>query len=752
MKKKYFIFFILLILLILIKGYLFSSKYTADNAKNEYVLFIESLKSKSDTKVAYNVKILNTNDKFILNILDNSYNNIQTNLTKYSNYKYGDVIKVKGKISIPENLNNPGEFNYKLYLYSNNIHGLINTYEVPKQISYNKNFIQNIYSKVYMFKEHVKNIIKSSMEETNANLAMSMIYGDTTDLDESIKEDFEEVGVSHLMSVSGTHITSFMFVINILFRINKKENKCKNKKNKRIKIKGLIQIISICIYIIFTGFSISVFRSGIMIIISIVCDMLNKTKDKYKALVLTLGVILFHTPYAIFNVGMQLSFLATLGIIMFGKSVANEFYKLTNKIKNEIIKKIIKYIIENTAITIAVQLMIIPIQIQSFNKLPFPVILPNLILGIISTPIRVIGTIGIMLSFIPALSGKIFSFLEILVTILLRTSKIFKSISFGISTVSMPVIFLVLYYIFILGIFVYFKIKNITSSVRVKEGKYNFKKLLKYLKIFEATLFILIISLVTFINVYSICFSQYVYFFNVEQGDMSYIKCGKESVIVDIGSMSNNLAFNTISNYFKASNLNKVDAIIVSHMHKDHINGLESFLQNYKVGRVIYSKPKTINKAYTDFKELLNKYDVNLVEVKRGDVINIGEIQIQVLLPDEEYIESLDEVNTNSLVCKITVKDKQMLYMGDASIETEEKLIKENMDISNIYILKVGHHGSKTATSNEFIQKIKPENAVISALKKYYGHPHEQTTDTLKENNVYIYLTEQQGAIKFNLK
>ena len=89
--------------------------------------------------------------------------------------------------------------------------------------------------------------------------------------------------------------------------------------------------------------------------------------------------------------------------------------------------------------------------------------------------------------------------------------------------------------------------------------------------------------------------------------------------------------------------------------------------------------------------------------------------------------------------------------MGDGSIETENKLLKQDCDIDSIYVLKVGHHGSKTSTSNKFIQKTNPQNAVISTLKKYYGHPHQNTIDTLKQNNVWIYLTEKQGAIKFSL-
>ena len=105
--KSKIIISIVFILLILIKGYLFNIKYESDKKTKEYTVFIESLKSCSNTKVTYNVKLLNTSDKFILSIYDNSYDNIQIDLDKYENYKYGDVVKIKGKISVPEKLNNP---------------------------------------------------------------------------------------------------------------------------------------------------------------------------------------------------------------------------------------------------------------------------------------------------------------------------------------------------------------------------------------------------------------------------------------------------------------------------------------------------------------------------------------------------------------------------------------------------------------------------------------------------------------------
>ena len=751
MSKKICICCVIFTALILMKAIVFSVKYSSDEVQKEYDVFVENVRSVSETKVSYNVKLLNTNDKFILNIYDDSYDNVQSDLTECANYIYGDVIKVMGKVSIPKKLNNPGEFNYKLYLYSNNIHGLINTYKFPEQVTYKLNIVQKLQRSICIFKTYIKKLVINSMDIKYANIAVAMVYGQTLELDEDIKTEFEQIGVSHLMSVSGTHITSFILIINVLFNINKKNN-AKNGKKKQINkltkiIKGIMQIICICIYIVFTDFGVSVLRAGIMLIINIIYEILDKKKEKYKALATTFLIILFNCPFSIFNVGMQLSFLATLGIIMFFSNILSIFNKVTKKSKSKIAKRIFYTVSSSISVTLAVQLMIFPIQIQAFNSIPFPIIMPNLVLGILSVPIRGLGTVGIMVSFIPKLSVIIFKIIQIFVKLVIFFTDIFTKCTFEINCIDMPMGFFLLYYF---TVFMLYIIINLNKQKR-KNNIATLNRILSILRRIEIICIIILIIMVVYLNIYSVYVSEYVYFFNVEQGEMSYVKSGQDSVIVDIGSIKNGTAYNVISNYFESNNLNQVDAVIISHLHQDHINGLQKLLQEYEITNVIYVKPKTRDKTYIKFEQMLNSCGVNKVEVKQGSIINIGRITIEVLSPPLEYIQAKDEVNSNSLACKIIVKDKQILYMGDATIETEERLIKEYKDIGKIYILKVGHHGSKTATSDRFIQQIKPQNAVISSFKKYYGHPHKQVIDVLKKYNVYIYLTENQGAIKFKI-
>jgi len=206
---------------------------------------------------------------------------------------------------------------------------------------------------------------------------------------------------------------------------------------------------------------------------------------------------------------------------------------------------------------------------------------------------------------------------------------------------------------------------------------------------------------------------------------------------VDIGSLRTNLAFNTVSNYFKMKNISGVDAMVLSHMHIDHINGLEKYLENYDVGMVLYSKPTEENDTYTNLKKVLKNFNVKSKEVKAGEVYEFGNIKIEILLPKDKLLNVEDDINANSLVCKISIKDKSIMYMGDGTCDTEKELLKL-YDLESVDILKVGHHGSKTSTSEEYIEKIQPQYAVISAKKSYYNHPHESVLDVLKKYNVKI--------------
>ena len=741
-NKSNFLIIIFFILLILLKAYFFTTKYPEDKYISNEKVYVESLRKKTESSVAYNVKIGEKfKHKFILKIYM-SDGISKAKWEEYTNLKYGDVIKINGKIQITEIMNNPGEFKYKYYLYSNNIYGEIVANKIIGKVEYKLNIKEKIIKCIHMYKEYLGNTLDKYMDNKYSVIAKSIIYGDTLDIDEEIKTDFEKAGVSHMMAISGSNIVGLVTVVTIVL------NRCKLGKN----VGKFFSIMVIVIYIILTGGSLSTLRAGIMCII---CTLQNLEKSKsgkesstLNNLLLTILLILIYAPFSIVNTGFILSVLASFGIILFNPYFTDAKQKLLLKVKSKSVKSMLDILLTNLFLTLSVQILIFPVQVNSFNLISLTSILSNVFCGIISSAITVIGSVYVVFSWMPIVSYIISKLLSFCIIILLFLINFFRHISLDINVMDLSIIAILTYYISVFLIYLRLYLTKVYTKKKLKLKKYT---LMQCICIIVFTLCIL------FSSIYFKFLDNYISFFNVGQGELSLIKSGENMVVVDIGSMKTTLAYNSINGYFKKMNIKKIDAVILSHMHSDHINGLESFVKEYKVNKIIYAKSFGETEEYINFLRIVKEYNLESICVEGGDNFSFGDIQVEILLPDDKEILSKEDkegLNTNSLVCKISIKDKDVIYMGDATHETE-KILLEKYNDSNIFngieILKVGHHGSKTSTSREYIEKVLPKYAVIYAKEKYYGHPHKDTLEVLKENNVQIYITEKVGYIKFNL-
>lgn len=739
MQKKIFIFFICVIIF---KFIYIPIKYENVNENKKYILMIESKNKEKDNYVSYVVRLgkkhssgYSFKDKFILNIYTNSFNKKIFQKEDITKFRYGDVLTVDGKITIPEYMNNPGEFNYKRYIYSNNIYGIINTYAEVERSNYSLNIFQKIICKLYEYKEYMSQKLDNEIDTKYSNVIKGIIYGEKLGIEEDIKENFQNLGVSHILSVSGAHISSLIMTLNfLLFKI----------KNK--KVKGILNILLTSIYVIISGMSISSIRAYIMVVCNTLCSIQEKRQSRIKSIITAFLLILLNTPYAIFNLGFQLSFLATLGIILYLPLFKKWIHNKTKNINSKVVKKLVKYLLNSIVLTISVQIMILPIEISSLNHISLLIIFSNVIFGIFTVPIQIVGSIYMLFSYIPYLDKCLIILLNVITKTLIYVSEILNKVSFNISTMSYPAIFHLVYYLILIVIFGYIKLNGMVKSYTEKL-KRRWRKI-KFCSILTVVIYILSIGIYTVYNIY---YSSFIYFFNVGQGEMSYIKHKDKSIIIDIGSVSNTLAGYTISNYFKSQNIKYVDMVILTHMHKDHVNGLSKLLEICKIGKVIYSKPESESDIYNEFLDICKKHNLNICEGIKGSKYLVGEIKVEILSPGKNKIQDKDYINTNSIICKVSVNEKNILYMADATYATEEYLLKNTENLKDIYILKVSHHGSKNGSKDEFIQCVNPKFAVISAKKKYYNHPNELTIETLKKYNIHILITENLGAIKFNM-
>ena len=227
-----------------------------------------------------------------------------------------------------------------------------------------------------------------------------------------------------------------------------------------------------------------------------------------------------------------------------------------------------------------------------------------------------------------------------------------------------------------------------------------------------------------------------IYYFDVGQADSILLRCDDQNMLIDAG---NNADGKLIVNELKSMGIDTIDYLIGTHAHEDHIGGLDDVIDNFNIENFYMPSKEYTSATYKSVLKSAENKNLKIVAPKIGDKFTLGSATCEVMSIDNDA----KELNLTSIVIEVTNGDNKFLFTGDAEIENEEKRLWNDIDV-----LKVGHHGSRTSTSEDFIEQTKPEVAVISLGEgNSYGHPHKETMDLLNEYNVTIYRTDTQGTI-----
>ena len=468
-----------------------------------------------------------------------------------------------------------------------------------------------------------------------------------------------------------------------------------NKLRLNEKLSCLLTSIFLLFFAFIASFTPSILRAVLFFILS----SINKiyyfyVKPKY-LLYIVFSLLVFINPYYIYDTGFILSFSISFFILLF-----NENYKIKNNI-----------------------LSILVISILSlFSSLPIVI---NM-----SYEINILGFIN-NIFFIPFVTYLVFP-LSIIVVFVDKLSfllDILISIMEYISKISVSILNLKLYFsrLNLLYVFLYYVLLIlVVKRVRVRK------------------IFILFIIFLYF--KYYIDRNDYIYYIDVGQGDsILFVDKNKNSILIDTGgkvNSKNNLMKNNVIPFFKSIGLKRIDYLVLTHGDYDHMGEAVNLVNNFKVKKVIFNCGN-FNTLETELIKLLKIKKIKYYSCIKE--LNIDNNKLY-FLQTKEY----DNENDNSNVIYTELDGYKFMFMGDSGVEKEKDILNK-YNISGIDVLKIGHHGSKTSSSKEFINEINPNYSIISVGKNNrYGHPNKEVLNNLSDSK--IYRTDQDGSIMFNIK
>ncbi len=623
----------------------------------------------------------------------------------FSDLKIGNYYKIKGKLRIPFEAVNPSQFDYGKYLknfgsftvfYANHSDIVL----LDKKPTLKWKFMQNLNNVRYRILDTHKKYLKSP----NIEILGGIVFGDDAVAPpDYIKASFINSGLLHILAASGMNVAFiygfWFFFMNTVFKL----------PFKLTVITGMGMII---IYSLMTGLGTSVVRATIMILFVLAGKLIDRDTHSVALLSLVAMLMLIYNPAYINDVGFQLSFVVTFGLL-----VSSDLLKYKEN-------KFIGYLRDCFIVPLIAQFWVAPLQMFYFNTFSLYSIFANTITAIFLPLISFGGFISSILSIIPNISNiicKTFDFiLNPFLNLLVKCSNYFANLPHSLLQTTHPnILQIILYYTIILLIILLFK---------------DFSKKLLY-----TVLILVLLLLISTIPIKN--HNLEIIAFSVQNADSFLIKTpDNKYFIIDTAKSGYNggksQAEIIILKYLKDKGIKNFDGMIISHFDNDHSGGAINLYNSLKIKNTYVNS----DKANSMTSKQIFKTIKPLTLVKNNTVI-YEEPDLEI----RNFISGIkNNDNENSIITSLKYKDFTMLFMGDAGI-TAFNTLKNDLP-KNVTVLKLGHHGAKNVIDENMLKTLNPQYILISCAQNDKNHPHAITMNTLRKTN--ILRTDIHNSIK----
>lgn len=620
--------------------------------------------------------------------------------------KSGDLIRARFFLSRPQDALNPGSFSAYKYLKRKGVYSLgYLDGEIEKLCELDNFFLHSIIKLKY----RLIRLVDENAERPYNEFLKALILGERDRLPREWAEDFTLCGVNHLLAISGLH-TGYMVLIFLtllkMFRLPE-------------GIRYTVLSILIIIYIVMTGFRSSIFRAGVLSIAFIWAPFFKRKGDILNILGLTAFLNNLLAPCQVFDTGFQFSYLVLLSIVFW----------------HEILEKLTGPVF---SVSIAAFLASFPLTAYYFNLI-VPV---GIIANSLAIPLAGIIVSGAIISLLSGLINPVFAavgfkLLGFPVRILIYSIRIMTFIPSGAIETATPSLFRVLFCFFLIFILPFYLKKRIIplNEARRKRGL-----------IYILSVSLIIISL---FNLKAVLRRDLeISFLAVGQGDSIVLSTpGNKHILVDGGGYAgpgSTQGRYTVLPYLKYRGIRTLEIVFISHFDADHAAGILDIIETRKVKVLVFPVNFERNEIAEEIIAKAKRYNIPVLLTREGDCFQLDEVFFRVLNPSADF-RGLSS-NDNSLVLRVEYRDFSLLLTGDLEKEGENRLLGGELPLQSS-VLKFGHHGSNSSSSEKFLKAVSPLEGIISAGKNNYGHPAREILERSSRLGIRLWRTDEAGAV-----
>lgn len=626
----------------------------------------------------------------------------------------GNVLVVEGDFTAFHTARNEGNFDEFSFYQSQKIDLKMKNITVKEQYGEEASFREAL----FVLRQRLRSIYETCMTRETAGVLAQMVLAEKSLMEQDIKALYQKVGISHVLAISGLHISVIGMT---LYKILRKF--CLPEWMAGILAGGFMVT-----YGMMTGFRPSSVRAIIMFLMMLTAKMVGRTYDSLSALALSAFMLLWENPYLLYYAGFLFSFAAVLGVVLVGDIIIKTF-------SGEEEHKVLKVFYSSFSI----QLMTLPLTAYFYYEIPLYGMLVNfLILPLVSILLSlgiVGGVIGLMST---RLAAWVLMPCQWILMFYQELSSVVQKLPYAAFITGQPTIRrLACYYVIL------FFILLIISKIRKQH-------------------FFGVIGTGLLIYVLSVPQDSFkLAILDVGQGDGIYLRTEEGYHLFFDGGSSDvyQVGMYRILPFLKANGVREIDYWFVSHADKDHISGLQELLEtNYPIEHLVFSEKIVRDENY---ESLLNLAEINhtkVVYMEYLDVLHLGGASFTCLFPTKDFVS--DDKNAASLVLYYEQEDFSGMFTGDISAEEEQLLLNElemfydrednlsQVIASELDFYKVAHHGSKYSNSAMFLETLKPKLSIVSCgVNNRYGHPHEETLERLDKVRSEAVSTAEYGQI-----